>query len=89
MLESGLSQCAWMAVGQDGCRLPASWMGKRKDVEELGHLYLGLGESGDKFGSQVVKTGMTRVIKRKRRTRIKLETDTFSFNAPTFFDYQI
>lgn len=80
-----------MAVGQDGCRLPASWMsltlGKREDVEGWEHLYLGLGETGDKFGSQVVKTGMTRVIKRKGRTRIKLETDTFSSNAPSFFDY--
>lgn len=73
--------------------MPAHWMGltvgKRKDVEGPGHLYLRLGESDDKSGSQVVKTGMTRVIKRKGRTRIKLETDTFSFNAPSFFDYYI
>lgn len=82
-----------MAVWQDGCRLPASWMvltlGKRKDVEGWGHLYLGLGETGDKSGSQVVKTGITRVLKRKGRTRIKPETDTFSSNAPYFFDYWI
>lgn len=62
-------------------------LGKRKDVEGWRHLYPGLGETGDKFRSQVVKTGMTRIIKRKGRTRIKLETDTFSFNAPSFFDY--
>ena len=36
-----------------------------------------------------MKTGMTRVIKRKGKTRIKLETDTFSFNVPSFFDYYI
>jgi len=34
-------------VGQDGRRLPASWtgltLGKRKDEEGRGHLYLGLG----------------------------------------------
>lgn len=74
---------------QDGCRLPASWMvltpGKRKDVEGWGHL--GLGETGDKSGSQVVKNGITRVPKRKGRIRIKVETDIFSSNAPFFFDY--
>lgn len=90
-LQSGLSQHASMAVGQDRCRLPASWMGlslrKRKDMEGWGHLYLGFGKTGDKFGSQVVKSGVTRVIKRKGRTRIKLESDTFSFIAPSFFDY--
>lgn len=76
-----------MAVGQDGCRVPASWMGERKGVGGWGHLYPGLDETGGRFGNQVVNTGMARVTKRKGRTRIKLETNTFSFNTPFFFDY--
>lgn len=81
-LSSGLSQQVCQAVQQEGCRLPASWMaltlGKRKGEEGWGHLYPGLGETGDKSGSHVVKTGMRWVIKRKGRTRIKLKTGIFS-----------
>lgn len=41
-------------------------LGKRKGEEGWGHLYPGLGETGDKSGSHVVKTGINEMSYKKK-----------------------